>query len=926
MTSPASHVAAASGESRADEKYMKSRAWRFDMKALIKTLALLLAAIGLASCGGGGGGSKSAFTPTPSDTISISAATNSITTNSFTTLTITVKKADGSFENDGTTVNAAVTPSTIGTVSGKTGTAAGSTASNTLSGGTTTFNFTSSNQAGTATISVSVPAGTNGSTTVATATVGIAVTAGNTNDPRLVLTPSAVTLPLNPYAALAEVGPNFVSNFLGSPYIAEITVTWRHSNGQLVNGTSTVNVSIDPVTIAGFSQLDDPKTKQSDLTKPDGNEFLVILGSGPVNVTGGNGVIFIHADDVPGTAVLTVTAIDPDNNQTISSQVQVTVAGAASSLPANISVVSGGGAYVTSSGGPQSTLVSAEVTDGNGALVPDPGSFDNVQFQITGPAGNDARLSGINAAGQAVVGTTINTVTHSGIASVSFEAGSQQGPVQIKAIADRADNNVDNDIQDPISSTTTVVVSDGKLFSLTITSPDTTAIAASAVSTTVTEDPVGSTNYELPISVKGVDRFGNAVLPGTVIRFGAIDSPQTPSATLLPQAWFSISGAAGDPQEGGKLFTATDGKFTTAGGQVQLGDTLLVFGKEATNQTEDNNDLESASKVQSVNSATSLTVTTPFNLNDGTGIIRNYGPVIPYVVGRAEFASVGAPAFTDANTSDTSVITGVATTTLNYPASAIGKGVAIWAQSNSTDYVSQQSNIVTDIATLVFPGLGPGNLTASPDPLLGDATVPVTVCYSDSLNQPISNYRLSFSFTLPAGATGKVDNISTSGNLDKLTGSNGCVTVTVVTTGLPAGLTANALTFSAGSSSTTTPAPSVSVGFVVNIAAMQVSPCSIADVVATPLVKTVTVTVLSSAGTGVGGQTITASCTVASPATITLATTTGTTDASGSTSFVLTLAGFSAAAETGVCTFKGPDNLQGVVNINGACVNDGFSP
>src|SRR5262249_24950680 len=194
-----------------------------------------------------------------------------------------------------------------------------------------------------------------------------------------------------------------------------------------------------------------------------------ILGSGPVPVTAGTGTIFIHADEVPGTAVLTVTAIDPDNNQTISSQVLVTIAGAASSAPASIFASSGGAAYIANSGGQQSTFVNALVTDGNNALVPDPSGFDNVQFQITGPPNSDARLTGINAAGQSVTGTSVSTVTHQGVAAVSLLAGSQQGPIQIKATADRADGNVDNGVQDAISSTTTVVVSDGRLFSLNLT-------------------------------------------------------------------------------------------------------------------------------------------------------------------------------------------------------------------------------------------------------------------------------------------------------------------------------------------------------------------------------------------------------------------------------------------------------------------------
>src|SRR6185369_1806867 len=134
---------AASGSCQVDVHHLRSQAWRFDMRALSKTFLLLLAAFGLASCGGGGGGSQGAFSPTPVDSIGISAAATSIPTNSFTTLTVTVKKPDGSPENDGVTINASLSPSTIGTVSGASGTAAGTTASNTLSGSKATFNFSS---------------------------------------------------------------------------------------------------------------------------------------------------------------------------------------------------------------------------------------------------------------------------------------------------------------------------------------------------------------------------------------------------------------------------------------------------------------------------------------------------------------------------------------------------------------------------------------------------------------------------------------------------------------------------------------------------------------------------------------------------------------------------------------------------------------
>lgn len=764
------------------------------MKALSKFF-VLVAALVLASCGGGGGGSKSAFTPTPADTIEIAVASTSIYTNSFTTLTVTVKKADGSIENDGTTINASVSPSTIGTVSGAAGSPAGTTASNTLAGGKTTFNFTSSNQAGSATITVSVPAGVNGSTTAVAKSVGITVNSGNTQDPRLKLDTPTTTLPLNPFGIGESQTPPYPGNYIGSPYIAEVTVTWRHSNGQLVNGTNCVNVSAQPVSIIAFSQLISQGGDGCNIPQPtDGDLFHNLEGSGPVAVTAGVGTIFVHSSVIPGSGILTVTAIDPDNNQTISSQLQFTVAGAASSLPTSVVTYSTGGAYVSGSGGPQSAVVNAAIYDGNNALVPDPAGFDNVRFEIAGPAGTDARLSGINAAGQTVSGNTVSTVTHNGVATVSVLAGVQQGPVQIRAIADRGDGNVDNGVQDAVSSTVTVIISDGKLFSLTLTGPDTNAILINRVSgdTTLVDgggsippDPNGT--YSLTVAALGVDRQGNPVLPGTVVKFGSIDAPQS-------NGLFLISGTQGNPAEGGTLFTAADGHFRTAGGGAGPGDTLLVFGKDVVG----NSDLESAATIKSISSETSLNVQTPFNRNDTTGTSVDYGNVLPYIIGRAQTGNIFSPSATNAY--------GVATTTLNYPVSALGRTVAIWAQSTSTDFVTGGTNIVTDAAVTAFPGVAPATIVISPNPIPGNITLEVDVCIFDALKSPISGVYFDFAFQDMGIGSGKLDGISGAGVVPDPTGPSGCVATTVTTNGIGSNSGGNpTLTFTAGDASESAP-------------------------------------------------------------------------------------------------------------------------
>jgi hypothetical protein len=902
------------------------------MKAFYKPLLLLLATFALASCGGGGGGSNSVFTPPGNDTIAISAAPSStIGTNSFTALTVTVKKNDGSAEDDGTNVTATLSPANIGTVTATQGNSGGSSATNTLNGGKTTFYFNSTNLAGNASITFSLPAGLHGNPNSATASANITVTAGNTQDPRLQLTATATTLPLDPFNPGAYP---FTPDFLGSPYLSEVTITWRHSNGQLVTGTNTVNVSIDPKTVAGFSTLDNPTTPWSDHTKPDGNEFLIILGSGPVDVTGGNGTVFVHSFNTPGTAVLTVTAIDPDSGQTISSQLTFTVAGAASNVPASISAISEGPAYVSGSGGPQSTLVNATVTDGNNANVPDTAGIDNVEFTIAGPAGNDARLSGINAAGNAVIGTTVKTQTHNGVATVTVQAGVVEGPVQIRVTADRADNNVDNGIQDAVTATATVTITNGKLSSLVITAPDADAVNSTGVSANVVESPTGSGNYQLLVSAKGEDNRGQPVVPNTQIGFGAIDSPQVPNATGDLVSWFSISGKDGDPQEGGTLFTSASGHFTTAGGGAGPGDTLLVIGKANEGAPAGNDDLESAVKIKTVNSATSLTVVTPFNLNDGTNVVVDNHGVLPYIIGRSELASINSPAYADSDT-------GVATTVLNYPSSAIGRAVAVWAQGTGTDTTTSpgRTDVVTDIKILVLPGLSTGAfMTASPDPIQGNTTVSETVCYYDGNGRPIANFDINFAFDF-GGSTGvgsgSVDSTQGAGKLKNLTGSNGCAVAQVSTASVPPAESGVAnVTFSAGPTNTGGSGGGatafVKVPIVISAAQIQLgSSCPNVPASATPTVLPISLSLLDANGRGITGQSITGTCTVTS-ANGTITTSSGTTDANGKTTVFITVTGATSTdVVKGVCQYSSaayPSLVASVAINGGGSCQGGFSP
>jgi hypothetical protein len=398
-----------------------------------------------------------------------------------------------------------------------------------------------------------------------------------------------------------------------------------------------------------------------------------------------------------------------------------------------------------------------------------------------------------------VTGASVATHTVNGVATASFQSGSVQGPIQIRATSDRSDNDVTNGISDPVSATFSVIVSDGKLYALQITSPDSNAILINQVDPSVeipddtTIPPNPDATYSLTVSALGTDRQGNPVLPGTAIHFGSIDEPVGAFDAGPLANRFVIAGNDGDPEEGGTHFSAPSGEFRTAGGGAGPGDALIVFGKTQHGAPEGNEDLESAVTVAQVSSDTSLSVNTPFNRNDTTGTLVNHGPVLEYLIGRSNHGNITATATTND--------IGVAHATLNYTASTLGHIVAMWAQGDGIDTVTGDARRVTDATKLVYPGVAPALLTAFPSPIPGDTTVTVTVCLSDALGSPIQGVDIAYQLNL-SGGTGSIDGNGIAGVLDNRTGPDGCTNASVTTSGVPASTSADgvagSITFSVG--------------------------------------------------------------------------------------------------------------------------------
>jgi hypothetical protein len=690
--------------------------------------------------------------------ITVEPVPSVVPTQASSDIVVRVRRANGAPVADGTVVNGVVTPASAGSVVGLPN-ATGPNA--TTTGGVANFRFLAGNNPGVASLVFSVTDTANGNAVVTgTGTITVAGTDNN----RLRLEATTLTLPINAFNVLP---------FVGSPFMSEVTVTVRSASGQLVSIEDGIAVSINPVgNTGGFSTLDDGTTD-------DVNEFIERLGQGPVDVVAGKATIFVHSLNFTGATTLTVTTQDPENNQIISATLVFNIVSSISNLPASVQVNPPlSPIYVQGSGGNTSTQLEIFVRDGIGQPVPNPVSgntaFNNVQVTLLGDASTGGtRLSGVNAQGQNVQGSQIALRTINGVSGVLLTSGTATGSALIRVTSDRADNNVDNGISDPVTAERTVFISDGVLFDLEITQPFVSAILINPVDPTVELDGGDTTippnpdgTYSITVGVIATDRLGNPVLPGTTISFGLIDEPQATGA-----GDFLIAGNDGNPQENGTLFTAPTGAFTTAGGGVGPGDAVVILSED----DPANRDLEGARVVQSVNGPTSITVQRAFNRNDVTGSTFDAGNALTYVIGRAA----------DGNISTSSVTNefGVARTTLNYPVARIGKFVLAWAQGNGA-IVGGQARTVADAEFLRFAGVAPARLTVSPTSIPGNTTAAVQICAFDALNAPIEAVQVAFAFGGLSPSQGSVDGQSGSGLVSALTGLNGCTVASVTTSGL----------------------------------------------------------------------------------------------------------------------------------------------
>lgn len=890
------------------------------MRTLLRALSIVIAVTALTACGGGGGtgggGGGGANEPPEGIKVRIQANKTQVPANpgevpprrssDFTTqVTVRVTRSDGSSVADGTVVNMTVNPISSGAISKLDDPETEENEFTSLfgnlnaetSGGDATFFFTSGPEPGDVTLRASAD-DPNTNRTI-TDTQQIEVVEGPPASERIQFQATRTTLPAN----VAGVAP-----FIGSPYISEIQVSINRPDGTPISNGTEVNFNVFPVELGALSTLDDPETE-------DINEFLVLLGAGFEEVNSGQIKLFFHSFDKPGTATITVSYDDPETGETIFNTFDIEIVEAGSTLLPESITFSGQNQplYVQGSGGDTSIQFEMIVEDGAGEPVPDPQERNNLQVELV-DQGPDlgASLSGVSFAGNTVSGGTIRLATTNGRATASLTSGSKTGVQTIKVTADREDNNVQNGIADPVSNLFDVVISDGQLFSLTLTSPGSNAIEINVVDPTVVAEgeaeipPNPDGTYSLTASVLATDSGGNPVVPGQQISFGLLDFPLN-GFPASGSGTFAISGNDGDPEEGGIRFFAPTGAFRTAGGGVNLGDTLVLFGEEA---PPGNARLEGSRKVDEVLDDDLLRVTQEFDLNEGTGTSVDNGAEIPYAIGRARHGNITNSALTDDK--------GVATVQLNYPVSQLGRSVIVWAQGAGGINSQGSAETVGEVARLIYPGVAPGILTASPSTLPGNDTTDVLVCVQDAVASPLQGLDISFSVPNNQGATVTVDGSEGSGTVSPATGTDGCTVATVTSSGVTEPMDNIEIIFSLGDLSDT----------------VEIVPPGNTVLQAIPSTfvgngfKEVTLRYLDSGGDPIEGALIDVTCTSGDNSSVSVQDPPGTTDANGETTAVINARVDSVGGGgSGQCTFfpAGGPPPQAIVDFIGADICD-FSP
>ncbi|MDG4554550.1 MAG: hypothetical protein P9E24_09930 [Candidatus Competibacter sp.] len=544
------------------------------------------------------------------------------------------------------------------------------------------------------------------------------------------MTADKTTLPLN--ITNAGINPS-------GPYTNTITVVVKQ-NGNLFPAPNVAISIVSGLSSGALFYLDGNEEHEDDNGNPLAFRRLTFED------TDGIVTAHFHANSTPGTVVLAATATDPNTGQSISANLTINVTGGGTGgvgggKPAMVNfVMDPTPVYIRTNPDGTTTVPQRNfklfqlfvLDDFAQSVSPSGGHMLRIELLPNRPNGGEW-LSATDAAGNTQQGATILTDPIGGAATVTLHSGTVPGTVLIAATADRADNNVDNGIQMPITNYASVPIGTGEIKSLTFTGPFADAVngrwnslAAQLVDPTTLNpcpdigpppdvrcwaDVLWDGTFIRYINVIASDPYGNPPPAGTPITFRLIDSPLDMLVNRYPEqghGQFAITGYNGDPQEGGWEFFAPNRTVSRATGDTlnpfvvpngvsyALADwpcLLVLQDPEVINPnpstinalpSEGRLEYHVGSRLITGRAGNMLTVNSPFNQ-----VSQNVGANVWYTVGCPphkgnvmNFNFVDSPVFglnemivmTDTN--------GIARTIINYPASQVGRRFMLVAESN----------------------------------------------------------------------------------------------------------------------------------------------------------------------------------------------------------------------------------------------------
>ncbi|MDD3576757.1 MAG: hypothetical protein PHT38_07710 [Halothiobacillus sp.] len=556
--------------------------------------------------------------------------------------------------------------------------------------------------------------------------------------------PPSITLSATSYS-LPVQNTGYVYPDQSSLYNARIMATAVDNKGNTVpSGQITFTVSGGQTNVGALYESDF-KTK---VTDSNGVEHPAAFWGLPVDISGGMAQCVFQAHNQTGTANIVATYTDA-NGQSTQQTIQINVGSPVNTgLPSSFQPqVSNLPVFVTGQGKNSQAIIETYIVDPANQRIVSNGA-NNVQAQIIGSNLGGAYLIGAN--GQSGQSVSSQTTGSSGIAQFTLQTGSESGFLKIRLTADGADNNVDNGIQQPVSNDISVAVSDGRVASLSFTSPYINAIRnnkSSVALDTTAGDTFDQGTYSRAISVEAQDANG-APVAGTQIRLGLIDSPLTNYPAT--SGTFAIQGVRGNPTESGNTFSENDGINLITAGVNSLDRLVLVPSEQGTDR-----ELRLSRLISALQAGTTNSVITTTNFPAPTVAGYNANADIPWVIGRPQYGNITATATTDAS--------GVATVFMTYPVSRLGQPAILTAEAD---------NGVSAVFGARYAGIAGGTLTSSITNVPSGAaqtSTSVTMCAKDGSEVPLTNYPIT---------AGLINGVTTDPS-SIVTGPSGCATFTL---------------------------------------------------------------------------------------------------------------------------------------------------